>query len=39
MGIFKALHEAGIKDGEIVRIGYYEFEFYLDQIGEVHDER
>lgn len=34
MGIFKALHEAGIKDGEIIRIGYYEFEYYADQIGE-----
>ncbi|EKE04497.1 MAG: hypothetical protein ACD_20C00057G0010 [uncultured bacterium] len=38
MGIFKALEEAGIQDGDTVRIANYEFEYYADKIREVHDE-
>lgn len=30
MGVFKALEEAGIKDGDTIRIGEFEFEYYSD---------
>lgn len=32
MGVFAALEDAGIKDGYIVRIGEFEFEYYSDEI-------
>lgn len=38
MGVFKALEDAGIKDGDLVRIAGYEFEYYSDELREVHDE-
>ncbi|OGI30135.1 MAG: GTPase ObgE [Candidatus Melainabacteria bacterium RIFOXYA12_FULL_32_12] len=38
MGVLKALKEAGIKDGDLVRIANYEFEYYANEIREVHDE-
>lgn len=39
MGVFKALEEAGIKDGDDVRIGNLEFIYYSSHFGEVKDER
>ncbi|HBG50148.1 MAG TPA: GTPase ObgE [Cyanobacteria bacterium UBA9971] len=32
MGVFKALEDSGIKDGDTVRIGEFEFEYYSDEI-------
>jgi GTP-binding protein len=32
MGVFKALEEAGIEDGDGVKIGEFEFEYYSDEI-------
>jgi len=34
MGVFKALEDSGIKDGDTVRIGEFEFEYYSDEIKE-----
>jgi len=39
MGVFTALEESGIKDGDLVKIGNYEFEYYSEELKEVHDER
>jgi len=39
MGVFKALEDAGIQDGNLVKIANYEFEFYSDELREVRDER
>ncbi|MDD3013048.1 MAG: GTPase ObgE [Candidatus Gastranaerophilales bacterium] len=39
MGVFTALEESGIKDGDLVIIGNYEFEYYSEELKEVHDER
>jgi len=32
MGVFKALEDAGIQDGDSVKIGEFEFEYYSDEI-------
>jgi len=32
MGVFKALEEAGIVDGDAVKIGEFEFDYYSDEI-------
>lgn len=34
MGVFKALEDAGIKDGNGVKIGEFEFEYYSDEMKE-----
>jgi len=34
MGVFKALEDAGIVDGDSVKIGEFEFEYYSDEIKE-----
>jgi len=39
MGVFTALEESGIKDGDLVIICNYEFEYYSEELKEVHDER
>jgi len=39
MGVFTALEESGIKDGDLVIIANYEFEYYSEELKEVHDER
>ena len=39
LGVFIALENAGIKDGEIVKIGSFEFEYYSEYFtGELEDE-
>lgn len=38
MGVIKALEEANIQDGDIVRISNYEFVYYPDQIRKVQEE-
>lgn len=37
MGVFKALEDAGIQDGDCVRIGEFEFEYYSDEVKEVNE--
>ncbi|MFH0702478.1 MAG: GTPase ObgE [bacterium] len=39
MGVSKALKDSGIKDGDLVKIANYEFEYYSDRLGEFNDER
>jgi GTP-binding protein len=39
MGVFTALDNAGIIDGNLVRIGHFEFEYYSEELKEVQDER
>lgn len=34
MGIFKALGKSGIQDGDIVKVGEFEFEYYSDELKE-----
>ena len=38
MGVFKALEESGIKDGDSVRIATYEFVYYSDELREIHED-
>ncbi len=38
MGVFNALKETGLKDGDIIRIGKLEFTYYDDEVGETDDE-
>lgn len=38
MGVFTALDQSGIKDGDLVSIGNYEFYYYKEELKEVQDE-
>lgn len=37
MGVFKALEDSGIQDGDGIRIGEFEFEYYSDEVKEVKE--
>lgn len=37
MGVFKALEDAGIQDGDSVKIGEFEFDYYSDEIAEIDE--